>query len=285
MKPNLNMNENETVSGTFRRAAKGVAALLAAAGLVTGVRADERLFTYSYEADSILPKGGLEFEQWVTYRGVKEDGVFARWDLREELEYGVTDRYTTALYLNFRDTHSEGVTGVTDRDRFEFKGISSEHKYQVLNPNTGPIGLMLYGEVTTDGEELELEQKVIVSKNFGEKWTVAVNAVIEEEWEFTSGETEKALELQFTGGVSYRLSPNWAVGLEAMHAREFEGLGFGTQESSAYFVGPNVHYGTGKWWATMTVMPQVDGHPNTEGGLDLVHRERVEARLIFGINF
>jgi hypothetical protein len=271
---------------------RGVAAcctgMFAVTGLIfigTDVRADERLFNYSYEADSILPKGGVEFEQWVTYRGIKHKGNYSRWDLREEIEYGVTDRYTTALYLNTTSEHSDGVSGVDDTSDFKFKGISSEHKYQILNPNTGPFGLLLYGEVTTDGEELELEQKLVLSKHFGEKWTVALNAAIEEEWEFESEETEKALELQFSAGVAYRLNQHWSLGLEALHVREFEGLGFGDQESSAYFVGPNVHYGSGKWWATLSVMPQIDGHPNTHAGMDLVNQERLQVRLIFGINF
>lgn len=263
------------------------AGFIVAASVFTmaAVQADERLFTYSYEADSVLPKGGFEFEQWVTYRGGKEEGVFARWDLREEIEYGVTDRYTTALYLNFRDTFSEDVAGVGDRDRFEFKGISSEHKFQLLNPNLNPVGVLLYGEITTDGHELELEQKLVLSKTLAEKWTLAFNAVIEEEWEFESHETEEALELQFTAGVSYRLNPNWSVGLEALHVREFEGLGFNDQETSAYFIGPNLHYGTSRWWATLTVMPQISGRPDTESGFDLVHQERVQVRLIAGINF
>src|ERR1044072_9600156 len=73
-------------------------------------RADERLFTYVQEAE-VLPRGGLEFEQWLTHRRDKADGVFAAWDFREELEYGLTDKLSGAGYLNFTSTHSEGVTG------------------------------------------------------------------------------------------------------------------------------------------------------------------------------
>lgn len=251
----------------------------------SSLRADERLFTYSYQADSILPKGGVEFEQWITHKNGKDDGVFARWDLREEIEYGLTERLTSALYLNLRNTHSDGVPGLADADKFEFKGISSEWKYQILNPNTKPVGLLLYGEATYDGEEFELEEKLIVSKNFGEKWTVAFNAILEEAWEFEADATEEKLELGLTAGVSYRLTPHWAFGLEAMNVREFDGLGFNSQENNAYFVGPNLHYGTGRWWATLTVMPQVAGRPETRSGLNLKDHERVQVRLIAGYNF
>src|SRR5205809_1972246 len=86
-------------------------------------RADERLFTYVQEAE-VLPKGGREFEQWLTHRRDKADGVFAAWDFREELEFGLTDRLTGAGYLNFTSTHREGVSGFADESSFEFEGIS-----------------------------------------------------------------------------------------------------------------------------------------------------------------
>src|SRR5438552_1079177 len=99
--------------------------MLLVASLLTSflaARADERLFTYVQEAE-VLPKGGLEFEQWLTHRRGKADGVFSRWDFREELEYGLTDRLSVAGYLNFKNTHSAGVTGRTDESRFEFEGV------------------------------------------------------------------------------------------------------------------------------------------------------------------
>src|SRR5881396_3522139 len=113
--------------GINRRLMLFVASLLTS---FLAARADERLFTYVQEAE-VLPKGGLEFEQWLTHRRGKADGVFARWDFREELEYGLTDRLSVAGYLNFKNTHSEGVTGRTDESRFEFEGISTELKYQL----------------------------------------------------------------------------------------------------------------------------------------------------------
>src|SRR5215467_15667914 len=75
--------------------------------------ADERRFTYTYEPET-LPEGGAEFEQWVTLRtqrtsgGEVKQGNYNLWELREELEYGVTDNYSVSLYLNtesesFRD--------------------------------------------------------------------------------------------------------------------------------------------------------------------------------------
>jgi hypothetical protein len=264
------------------------AAVLAGATLTIpdSTQADERMFTYSYEAVSVLPKGGVEFEQWITYRGGQDEGTFSRWDIREELEFGITDRYTTALYLNFRDTHSDVEGTGDDVDEFEFKGISSEHKYQLLNPHTKPLGMLAYGEITTDGNELELEEKLIFQKFFGpeEKWNAVFNVIFEQEWEYEEEETGEESVLELTAGLSYRLTPKWAVGLEGRHHRVYSGI-FSEEEANAWFLGPNVHFGTGKWWATLTVLPQIGGHPDTRGELELEEHTRVEVRLIAGYNF
>jgi hypothetical protein len=106
----------------------------------------------------------LEFEQWATLRAGKEDGVYSRWDLRSEFEYGLTDNLTSALYLNLKSLHIDRDS--EQEDEFEFEGISSEWKYKLLDPTADPVGLVAYGEVTTNFEELELEQKIILGKNF-----------------------------------------------------------------------------------------------------------------------
>src|SRR5438045_9600851 len=86
------------------------------------VCANERYFAYSYEPET-MPRGGLEYEQWLTLRAGRNAAVgqknFNRWEFREELEYGVTDNYTVSLYLhenleNFRDP-------LLDRDTTHFR--------------------------------------------------------------------------------------------------------------------------------------------------------------------
>jgi uncharacterized protein DUF6662 len=266
----------------WTRAVTLAAVLLTA---ISAVRADERLFTYVQEAE-VLPKGGLEFEHWLTHRRGKADGVFSAWDFREELEYGLTDKLSVAGYLNFKSTHSEGVTGIADESSFEFEGISAELKYQLLNPNTKPVGVLLYGEATYNGHEFELEQKLVLQRTFGDKWVVAFNATLEEEWKFTPTETEEELKLELTAGASYKINSRWSVGIEGRNHREFApGIGFDNQEHSAWFVGPNVHYGRNKWWATLTVLPQVHGSPDTKHGLQLEEHERIEVRMIVGVDF
>jgi hypothetical protein len=259
-----------------------------AASTLLSARADERFFTYVYESD-VLPKGGVEFEQWLTYRKGFPGGDrnYSRhiWDFREEIEYGLTDRLTTALYLNFRQEQTVArETGLEDSSEFQFKGVSAEFKYQLLNPNKMPVGLALYIEPTSNGNEQELEYKVLLSKNLGDKWVLAANVSYEQEWEHEEGVTEKESVLEFTAGAAYRFTPHWSMGIEGRYHAVYEGISLNDHLGTGWFVGPNVHYGSAKWWATFTVLPQVAGSPS-DGGINRTEHQTFETRLIFGINF
>jgi hypothetical protein len=61
-------------------------------------------------------------------------------------------------------------------------------------------------------------------------------------------------------------------------------------ENTALFLGPVVSYRQEKWWAALTVMPQIfganfGGDPDGNGLLELEGHERVNIRLVFGISF
>jgi hypothetical protein len=257
--------------------------VLSLAALPAG--ADERKFTYSYEAKT-LPKGSLEFEHWATLRTGKEDGDFLRIDFREELEYGLTDRLTTALYLNFEVLRADGVPGLDDEREFKLEGVSSEWKYRLTDAGIFPVGLLAYAEVGIGEDEVELETKFVVSRELG-PWSFAYNLVLELAWEQeteASGEKEweKESQIAHTAGISYHAGSGVNVGLEAVARQSLEGS-FSDTESHSYFVGPNVHVATRGWWATLTLLKQVDIKENS--GLVLDGQERYEIRLIFGIHF
>lgn len=263
-------------------------AALATAIALTSARADERRFTYTYEPE-VLPKGAMEFEQWVTLRTQRNDAVdqenYNRFELREEIEYGVTDRYTVGFYLNTRNTSFREVSTGKDISSFEFKGISFENRYMVLNPADSPIGLTLYLEPTFQGDEAALEQKIIIGQRHGD-WKWAFNLVHETEWEENFHETVG--ELEFTFGLTRDLSANWSLGLEIRNHNELPE--YKEWESAAFYVGPVVSYRQEKWYATLSLMPQVfgrnyDGNLDGRHNLELEDHERYNIRLIFGINF
>lgn len=247
-------------------------------------RADERSFTYSYETN-VLPESALEFEQSITNQNGKEDGDYSQWNFRSEIEYGVTEHYMSALYLNWDSTRSEGVTTEEDGNSSEFKGFSWENIYQVLNPNLDPLGFALYGEFSSDAIDYEFEGKLLFSKPVNDFIFVA-NAIYEAEFAKEEGQTAKEAELAFTLGASYKVNTNWSIGVEARNVSDYPGaLDLNGQEFQAWSVGPNVHYANQKWWATLTVLPQVWGNgEDSSGSRQLVHEESIETRLIFGID-
>ncbi len=269
---------------------KSILTLATLATCLAAAQADERFFTYTQDAD-VLPKGAWEFEQWLTYgttyRGDNQEYTRDRWDFREEVEYGVTDRLSVAGYLNFRyESMLARQEGLPDSSAFSFKGVSGEVKYQILNPNTKPIGIALYFEPTFNSGEVEMEEKILFSKNFGDKWVTALNIIAEQEWETESGVTAESSEFATTAGVSYRITPKWAVGLEGRYKVNYEGAAFDEYQGTGWYLGPNVHYGTAKWWGTLTVLPQIAGNPTTgSDGRNYTKNNRFEVRLIFGINF
>lgn len=255
------------------------------AGLLPA-HATDRLFTYTYEPET-MPEGAMEFEQWITSRAGRNSTVgqdkYHRWDLREELEYGVTDNYTVSLYLNSK---SESYVDGADNhvSEFEFEGISLENKYLVLNPAEHAVGLSLYLEPSFSGSEAELEQKIILGQRHGE-WKWALNLTHATEWEDNFEELVGELEASF--GIARHLNSRWAVGLEARCKTEIEE--YEEPESTAIYVGPTVSYRTEGWWAALSVMPQVWGNnygsnPDGNSHLDLDHNERLNVRLLIGID-
>jgi hypothetical protein len=60
-------------------------------------------------------------------------------------------------------------------------------------------------------------------------------------------------------------------------------------ENTAFFLGPAINYRQEKWWATLSVLPQVyganyTGNPDNNKSLELEGHERVNVRFILGIS-
>ncbi|MBI3852760.1 MAG: hypothetical protein HY298_21100 [Verrucomicrobia bacterium] len=262
-------------------------------GILAGVlalqiaSATERYFTYSYEPET-MPEGAMEFEQWVTLRTQRTKTVgqdnYNRWDIREELEYGVTDNYTVSLYLNTKAESFRDPTTATDHSSFRFDGISVENRYLVLNPAEHWVGLALYLEPRFASDEAELEQKIILGQRHGD-WKWALNLTHATEWEDNFHATEGEVEVTF--GIARHLNKRWAVGLEVRDHNEIPE--YRKWENTALFVGPVVSYRQEKWWAALTVMPQVygrnfQGNPDGNRSLELEGHERVNVRLMLGFD-
>jgi hypothetical protein len=194
-----------------------------------------------------MPAGSWEYEQWVTWKGHQaDDHDFDRFDLRHELEYGVTDRLRLALYYDWRYEDGEGGSG----SHVSFHDVAVETMYQVLDPVNDPFGFALYLEAKLgdDSEFFELEPKLIVSKNI-DRWILVWNGYLEAEWE-GQGYDEQNGVFGETAGVSYEFTPRFRAGVEAQH--EIERESWEEWGHHVVYVGPNASYRAGRWWATLT---------------------------------
>ena len=248
-------------------------------------RAGEPLFGYVYTTD-LHPKGTWEFEQWATAALGKSQGDYKRFNLRDELEYGITDNFQLSGYFNWYHltAKQDGVDGTTsgklvpeNADPFRrytattFESVSMEAIFRVLSPYKDAFGLALYFEPTIGPDIRELEGKIIVQKNFlDDRLVWAANLTFAPGWERKTGNPalppgdpdarsrwERDIEVEVTTGLSYRFARGWFGGVELRNHNEFAGHSLAHAEHSAFFLGPNVHYANGPFWVTLTVLPQI----------------------------
>lgn len=242
-----------------------LAAILLPLGAVLAMSegvAGEAIFTHTYLAET-LPKGGLEVEQWLTYRSKKSQGTYSLWQSRTEVEYGLTDRWTVSLYANAYRVTAENNNSIASRNNYtavgdgdevsgggpvtfgsyvpfleqlplpssrysrsDFESLSVESIYQFLSPYKDALGLSGYLEYTTGSKVDELELKLLAQKNLLEdKLILAANFAVEFAKERWSGigNGEKETELALTSGASYQLAPGLRLGLELRNERGYEG--------------------------------------------------------------
>lgn len=256
--------------------------------LAGAVQADNRIFTYTYEPET-EPKGDWELEQSITSRLTRDRAAgqanYQKWQFRTEVEHGVTDRYTVGLYVNDDYEHFRNPSSGQTSDVNCWSGVSLENRYQLLDPVEKPVGLTAYLEPTFDGQNAEMEQKIILGQHYG-AWTWAANLTHATEWKGDINNYEGELEL--SAGFARRLTGRWTLGLEV---RDHNELPFYQQwENTALYAGPTLGYRRLKWWAALSVMPQIygwnqSGNPDQNTHLELEGHERVNVRLLFGYSF
>jgi len=242
--------------------------------------AGEGFFARTYTTDT-TPAHHFELEQLVRNRTGRAFGSYSAFDFKSEFEYGITDDFQAALYLNFGamnakgapdDDDPNGATGFS-RNMLFFQGISTEFVYRVLSPYSDPIGLAFYMEPEVSFHDLHNgleydwtianEYKIIVQKNFfDDQLILALNTSAEIEFIRFKGDQEWQSELDWNNdfGATYRFIPNWYAGLELHNHNELGN--FVTHEHSVLWIGPSLHYGGSKMWGTLSAMKQVYGSPN-----------------------
>lgn len=296
----LGLNRHFFASRTPRKLLAGrthICLALVAMSSIAGfaARADEPLFGFVYTTD-LLPQGGKEIEEWTSWRHQKNSGYFDEFEGRTELEYGLTNRLQVALYANYNWTQayhngpfdattppeqfSDYVVGPDDQfNASRFVGVSGELIYRILSPYTDAFGLAFYTEPTVGQNFREIENRIILQKNFLDDLLVfAFNFTYAPEYRclpdpVNGGSTwQEETDVNFGFGASYRFIENWSAGFEVENEREFNSLLFTSinhESNSGYYLGPTLHYGGERFFITMTAlwqMPWATAHMDTVPG-------------------
>jgi hypothetical protein len=241
--------------------------------------ASERHFAYTYES-AVLRPGTRELEPWTTFR-LGRSAFYSRLDARLEAELGLTDRLQTAFYLNLSSTLSGAADGRVSHT--ELQGVSSEWKLKLSDPVADRIGAAAYLELTAGPSEVELEGKLILDKRAG-RLLGALNLVAEHEWSFEEPQTEREKTFEVDAAGCVFLTPRLTAGLELRSHTVVPPAGETTR--SALFFGPTISYAKDDWWVTVSVLPQIRALAGASNGhLDLVEHERVEVRILAGVEF
>jgi hypothetical protein len=302
------------------------------AGLLVGVpaAADENLFGYLSGAEP-TPKGHDEVYTWLTRRSDKGAGKYSAYDLKLEYEHGITDNLAGGIALKGLavDTSGIRIDGYLPADQkygMRASGIEGSLKYSFLRPALDDIGLAAYlsasynwrdehsgqgkdkytVELKLLAQKYALDGQLVMVGNLGLESTYAKRKPItnlpinDDTGEPLDWPTTPEMEIGFIAGVgaSYRFAPNWYIGVETLYATEFETeVG---QERWSWQAGPTLHYGSKKWWTTLSWFPQIRGGREKFGpvsfngqafpgqddqNLHLIEKTKNELRLKVGINF
>ena len=127
---------------------------LSAAIFTNTSMADESLLGYVKGAET-LPAGSLEFDQTIYFRSDKGVGNYDAINLKAELEYGFSNRFTGSAYLKMQGIDTSGllVDGYLpgpEKYTLKFSGIEASGKYNFLSPALDNFGLSVYASLSYD---------------------------------------------------------------------------------------------------------------------------------------
>jgi hypothetical protein len=248
-------------------------------GLAGSAAANPRPLPFSYPHET-LPHGAFEIEQYLDVTPVRveredDDGtrmvVGMRYDLQTEFEYGVTDRLEVGWYFFFFQAPTSGGPALA------FRGVKQRARYRLNEPGEWPVNVGLYLEVAELNDEVEVEEKILLSRRFGRINAVA-NLWVEQEYYFQDEDWKHIYNP--TLGVTAELSPKLIVGAEYWGRGRFDGDG---SDPTRHYVGPTAMLQEGEYFLSLGAYVRLDNFGETAGITDPFGRLWVRAVLGIGL--
>lgn len=243
-----------------------VASAVVALGLVATASANPRPLPFSYPYET-LPQGKVEVEQYLDFVPVRvererpDDGTLEGvWSIRSvlttELEWGITDRLEAGFYFQFR----QGASGTTPFLRFD--GIKQRLRYRVAETGELPVDIGIYLEAAQFHDELEFEEKLLLSKRVGD-FVLVANLWVEQEWYFQDSNTKFIYNP--TAGASYEITPRFQVGFEYWARGRFDDTsddpasdGSDAPTKAHHYLGPTFLYQQASLFASLGTYVRLD---------------------------
>lgn len=260
---------------------------LASLFVATSSWATPRPLPFTYPAQT-LPDGALELEQYVDLVPVRvaregaastESVTSFRSVLQTELEYGLTDHLELGLYLAFRQNAS------ATSPYLQFQGLKQRLRYALAEPGAWPVDIGVYGEIAEFHDELEFEQKLLLSKRFGQIG-VAANLWVEQEYYFQLDEWKFIYNP--TVGAWYEFSPFFSLGAEYWLRGRFDepestaGDGSDAPSGTHHYAGPTLMLQRGDYFMSLGSYVRLD-HLGNEAVLGDQYG-KLWFRLLLGIH-
>jgi hypothetical protein len=268
---------------------------LAVLSCTTAAKADDRPFAFAYTTD-IEAQYEKEIEQEVTWTSGHTRESFQGLQSRTELEYGITDNFQGAFYLNYDWSRTRPHAPLEPASTSSLPGVSGEFIYRLMNVDFDPIGLALYAEPSVGNGTRSFEVKGLLQKNFfNDNLRLVLNINAENRWEKNElGHYDQSSALEFFTGASYSVTPEWSIGVELDNERGYDGLILGGSPNyaeNAYFAGPTIQYVGNPWRLIVGAeaqLPWASDPTHTPSAVDngyLSSAERFRVRMRLGRDF
>jgi hypothetical protein len=258
----------------------------------------EHLFAFTIGSD-VGEVGEREIEGSATGRFSKRTGTYAAATSTLSAEFVPIPNLRTELTSAVNSYDIAGVSGLPDQRYTAFGGASADIRYRLLNRATAPFGFAIGAEPRwsrSDDVTGEPARQYGVDFVAAADWEVVRNRVVAAfnllyQPQTTRSNLTGTWSQDSTAGIAMavmaQLRPGFFVGAEARYLRVYDGSGFDNLAGEGFFVGPTIYFRLSeRAWITAAWSAQVAGHaPATVGSLDLVNFERLQARVLFGVNF
>lgn len=245
-------------------------------------------------------EGEKSFEYKSTGSFQKRGGRYTAIENEFEFEHVPTQNFAYELSAHVLSHAISGVEDLDDRNSTQFSGASAKLRYLIIGRGPGsPFGLTVSAEPEwarvdgTDGTAVQAyssEFRIVADTELiTNRLFAAINLVYEPETAkpADTGMWERSSSAGVGAGLTYRITPTWAMGVAAEYDRAYDGLVFQTFDGHALFVGPTLQINiTRKVLLAAAFMAQVAGHAvDDPQPLDLTNFERYRANLKLEFEF